>query len=377
MESSMKPHILIVDDDQQNLVSMAGALQHLPIIIDIAKTAKRAIYYINKQKYALLIFDVHMPKTDGFQLADIIKSGYHNHHTPIIFVSGVFFDEFSIFKGYKNGAVDYLTKPLNMDILESKVKVFLDLEGARSELEQARNQVQKTLENKTLFLGKVSHEIRNPLGLINSILEQMEDDISPKDREEYMGILKSSTKHMNRLLDDLVDFSQMEIERISLENKPFNIRKEIRYMVDAFSISHKKSNNKFVCIFPEEIPERVVGDVTRYKQIIINLLGNANKFTEKGTITIKIELIKLSNKKIVLRTDISDTGMGMSKKEMTQLFIPFSQSRRDIYHKYGGSGLGLAIAKKLSEMMGGGIEVSSVKGKGSVFSFFTNFEQQK
>ena len=374
MTSPFQSRVLIVDDDHQTLVSTAGALNKLSIKIDKASNAKEAIYLIGKQKYALMIFDVHMPEMDGFQLADIIKNGYHNQRTPIIFVSGVYFDEFSIFKGYRNGAVDYLTKPINNEILESKVQVFLELENTRLQLEEARNKVQETLENKTLFLGKVSHEIRNPLGLLISIIDQMGENIQPDELKDYMKILKSSSEHMSRLLDDLVDFSKMEVETIELESRKFNLREEIKHIIQAFQTSSHISKNKYSYEIQDNIPDEMIGDITRYRQIIFNLLGNANKLTNEGKIKLTISTIKIGRTFVELCTQITDNGIGMTDEEMKQLFIPFSQSRDDISRKYGGSGLGLAIAKKLSEMMGGQIQVESEKKKGSDFSFSVRFE---
>lgn len=364
-----KPKILIVDDDKQNLISISGALNHLEADIDTTTKAKEAIYMINNQVYALLIFDVHMPEMDGYQLAEIIQSGYHNSKTPIIFISGVFFDEFSIFKGYRTGAVDYLTKPLNMEILQSKVKVFLELEKARKEIETERAKTQQALEEKTLFVAKVSHEIRNPLGVIISIIDLLDDDLAPKDSQDYLNILKSSSDQMIRLLNDLVDYTQVEVGNIVLEKKSFHLKNEIALLIKAFDIQSKVSKNQFSFSIDDDIPINLIGDITRYKQIIYNLLGNANKFTSQGNIHLKIKKLKETPHKILISTEVHDNGIGMSAEEQEELFKPFSQSNQSITRKYGGSGLGLAIAKKLSVLLGGDIELNSEKAKGSSFIF--------
>lgn len=374
MPSEIKHRILIVDDDKQNLVSIAGALKHLDAEIDTTSNAKKAIYMISQQTYALMIFDIQMPEMDGYRLAEIIQNGYHNNKTPIIFISGVYFDEFSVFRGYRSGGVDYLTKPLNTEILISKVKVFLELERTRKELELERAKTQKALEDKTLFVAKVSHEIRNPLGVIISIIDLMDDDLKADELLEYIKIMRSSSKHMNRLLDDLVDYTRIEMGGITLEKAKFNLRNEIEYLKKAYEIQSKASKNTFTFHVDTNIPETINGDITRYKQIVYNLLGNADKFTSEGQVSLAISVLHKDKTNIQLLTEVKDNGIGMTVQEQEELFKPFSQSNQSITRKYGGSGLGLTIAKKLSQLMGGDIQLKSEEGKGSCFSFAVKFQ---
>jgi len=373
MHNLEKPHILVVDDDKQNLIKIEALLSHMNAIIDTTTHAKEAIYLIGSKQYALLIFDVQMPEIGGFQLAEIIQNGYQNTRTPIIFISGVFFDEFSIFKGYRTGGVDYLTKPLNLDILKSKVSVFLELERAKLELEYEKEKTQKALDDKTLFVAKVSHEIRNPLGVVISIIDLLDDDIDAEEKEEYLKIMKSSSKHMYRLLDDLVDYTKAEVGEIILEHVLFDIKKEIKLLMDSSNIQAKLSGNTFNYHIDKAIPEVLNGDITRYKQIAYNLLGNANKFTTNGQIHINLSVLDKTENHIYISTEIKDNGIGMTDEEQSEIFKPFSQSNQTITRKYGGSGLGLAIAKKLSILMGGDVKISSKKGEGSSFIFSVKF----
>ncbi|NOR88136.1 MAG: response regulator, partial [Bacteroidales bacterium] len=337
--------------------------------------AKEAIYLISQNSYALMIFDVQMPEIDGYELAEIIQSGYHNTKTPIMFISGVYFDEFSVFKGYRTGAVDYLTKPLNMEILQSKVKVFLELESMRHDLEEAKAKTQKALDDKTLFVAKVSHEIRNPLGVVMSVIDLFSDDgMSKEEFSEYVNIMKSSSKHMNRLLVDLVDYTRIEVGNVELDKAEFNLYEEIAGLIKAYEIKSKISKNYFSFSINDEIPQLIIGDVTRYKQIIYNLLENANKFTKEGNIKLTVDLVKSKEDFIFISTEVKDNGIGMTLAEQDELFKPFSQSNHSIHKNYGGSGLGLAIAKKLSVLMGGDIKLTSEKDKGSSFCFTAKFK---
>jgi signal transduction histidine kinase len=369
-----KPRVLIVDDDRQNLVQISAALAYLDAEIDSAAKAKEAIYLINSHSYAVMIFDVNMPEMDGFELAEIIHSGYANTKTPIIFISGVYFDEMSVFKGYRTGAVDYLTKPLNMNILISKVQVFLELDNMYNELQLEKAKSLKALEEKTMAIGTVSHEIKNPLSAITGIIDVLEMECENSELKTYIHIMKSSANHMNRLLSDLTDYTKIETGHIVLETVSFNIRKEIDMIVQSFRFQTNISQNEFTYEIHDDVPDILEGDITRFTQIIYNLLGNANKFTRDGHIHLSVDVEQITQKHLHILTKVSDNGIGMTDEEQKDLFLPFSQSNKSINRKYGGSGLGLSISKELSKILGGDIHLTSKKGEGSTISFTSKFK---
>lgn len=371
---TQKPRVLIVDDDKQNLLQISAALAYLEAEVDTAPKAKEAIYLINSQSYAVMIFDVNLPEMDGFELADIIHSGYANTKTPIIFISGVFFDEMSVFKGYRTGAVDYLTKPLNMNILISKVQVFLDLNNMYNELQLEKAKSLKALEEKTMAIGTVSHEIRNPLSTITGIIDVLETECENSELKTYLHLIKSSSNHMNHLLSDLTDYTKIETGRVVLENISFDLREEVDVIVSSFRFQTNISQNEFTYDINDEVPKILVGDITRFNQIIYNLLGNANKFTREGHIHLSIEVDQISKNSLILLTKVSDNGIGMTEEEQQDLFTPFFQGNTSITRKYGGSGLGLSISKELSKILGGDIHLTSKKGEGSTFSFTSRFK---
>lgn len=375
MQNLKEPRVLVVDDDKQNLLQISASLSNLDAEIDSTTQAKEAIYLINRHSYAVMIFDVNMPEMDGFELAEIIHSGYANSRTPIIFISGVFFDEMSVFKGYRSGAVDYLTKPLNHNILVSKVQVFLKLYGIFQDLQVEKAKNIKALEDKTMAIGTISHEIRNPLGALSSVLDVLYTECTEDEMKTYLNIMKSSADHMNRLLTDLVDYTKIESGHIVLEKTKFEIRKEIELLVESFKYQTSISKNDFQYTIDENVPQFLLGDITRYKQILFNLLGNANKFTKNGSIQLNLSCEKCTSDSILLLTKVADSGIGMTAEEQKELFKPFSQSNKSINRKFGGSGLGLSIAKDLSRLLGGDILLNSEKGKGSTFSFTSKFQK--
>ncbi|MBN2236169.1 MAG: response regulator, partial [Bacteroidales bacterium] len=153
MEPTPKPRILVVDDLPENILRITGSMQFLEAEIFTTTSAIEAYELSQKYDFALFILDVHMPDINGFELATLIHRGQINKFTPIIFISAVYFDDNSIFKGYETGAVDYIVKPVNLSILQSKIKVFLQLEKARLELETAKNEANRAKEEKMMFLA--------------------------------------------------------------------------------------------------------------------------------------------------------------------------------------------------------------------------------
>jgi signal transduction histidine kinase len=373
METSLKPRILVVDDLPENILRISGAIKHLDAQISSTISSLDAYRLTQEYNFAVLIMDVHMPEMNGFELAKLIQSGRMNRHTPIIFISAVYFDDSSIFKGYKTGAVDYIVKPVNLRILESKVKVFLQLERTRIELEAAKNDAVKAKEEKMMFLAKISHEIRNPLSAIIGIVDLIESkEFSPKWMER-MEIIDFSAHHMYNLLNDLLDLSKMESFALNIVEEPLQLRKELKLILKANKILCKTQSNKLDLEIDPKIPENMMGDSLRYKQILLNLVGNANKFTSNGSIKLKVDLIEENKDSLIIMTCVHDNGIGIPAEEQSDLFKPFSQLNQSITKKYGGSGLGLVVAKNLAQLLGGDLDFNSKIDEGTRFWFTDNF----
>lgn len=373
METPPKPRILVVDDLPENILRISGSIKHLDAEIITTISSLEAYNLTQKYDFALLILDVHMPEMNGFELAKLVQTGKSNRHTPIIFISAVYFDDSSIFKGYKTGAVDYIVKPVNLKILESKVKVFLQLERSRIELEIAKNEAEKAKEEKMMFLAKISHEIRNPLGAIIGIVDLLDkEELSPVWMER-MEMIDFSAHHMYNLLNDLLDLSKMESFALSIEEEPLQLREELQLVIKSNEILCKAQSNKMDLEVDSNIPEIMLGDSLRYKQILLNLIGNANKFTSNGLIRLKVDLVEETEDSLLIKTCVHDNGIGIPEEEQSDLFKPFSQLNQSITKKYGGSGLGLVVAKSLAQLLGGNLEFSSKINEGTRFWFTAKF----
>lgn len=373
METPTKPRILVVDDLPENILRISGAIKHLDAQIYTSTSPLEAYNLTQEFEFAVLILDVHMPEMNGFDLVKLIQSGRLNRNAPVIFISAVYFDDSSIFKGYKTGAVDYIVKPVNLKILESKVKVFLQLERARLELEIAKNEAFKAKEEKMMFLAKISHEIRNPLGAIIGIVDLLgPDELSPEWMER-MEMIDFSAHHMHNMLNDLLDLSKMESFALKIVDEPLEIRNELRLILKSNEILSKAQSNTIELEVDNKIPDKITGDSLRYKQILLNLIGNANKFTQNGLIKVKLELVEDLEKAYIIKTCVHDNGIGISEEEQSDLFKPFSQLNQSITKKYGGSGLGLVVAKNLAQLLGGDLEFSSITDQGTRFWFTAKF----
>ena len=373
METPTKPRILVVDDLPENILRISGSIKHLDAEIFTTVSSIEAYNLTQEYDFALLILDVHMPEMNGFELAKLVHTGKSNQHTPIIFISAVYFDDSSIFKGYKTGAVDYIVKPVNLKILESKVKVFLQLERSRIELEIAKNEAEKAKEEKMMFLAKISHEIRNPLGAIIGIVDLIDKEEFSPEWMERMEMIDFSAHHMYNLLNDLLDLSKMESFALSIEEEPLQLREELQFVIKSNEILCKAQSNKMDLEIDSNIPESILGDSLRYKQILLNLIGNANKFTSNGLIRLKVDLVEDTEDSLIIKTCVHDNGIGIPDEEQSDLFKPFSQLNQSITKKYGGSGLGLVVAKSLAQLLGGNLDFSSKVGEGTRFWFTAKF----
>lgn len=269
--------------------------------------------------------------------------------------------------------VEVYSKPIIVDdkkVLFIIVHDITERKKAEEGLIEAKNQAEKATLMKAQFLSNMSHEIRTPLNAIIGLSNLMmgEQDIDEKKRENLKAI-KFSADHLHAIINDILDFSKIEAGKVTLEKIDFNIRELIENVAKTLELKANEKNLYLKTAIDEQIPEILIGDPVRLNQIIINLVGNAVKFTEIGGVEIKVIANKNVNGKISLIFKICDTGIGISQNKIDKIFESFTQAYVDTTRKYGGTGLGLAITKKLVELQNGEVKVESESGKGSIFSF--------
>ena len=252
-----------------------------------------------------------------------------------------------------------------------KIKEYMKISERTRELEKEKIIAEKTAKEKSEFLANMSHEIRTPINAISGLTNLVLNTDLNSTQSEYLNKIKISSKHLLNIVNDILDFSKIEAGKIILENEEFCLKNIVENIKSFFSFQLKEKNLDLELIVDENMPECLIGDSFRINQILINLIGNAVKFTNKGKITVSIENLEndISNDSVLLKFSVKDTGIGIKEESKEKLFQSFTQADSSITKKYGGTGLGLMICKKLVEFMRGTINFESEYGKGSCFYF--------
>lgn len=363
-------HCLLVDDLPENLLALEALLKREGLVCHKAQSGEDALELLLLHDMALALLDVQMPGMDGFQLAEFMRGSERTRHIPIMFLTAGSADLQRRFRGYEAGAVDFIQKPIEADILRSKAAVFFDLHAQRQRVTSQRDELgaltaalQTADLHKNQFLAVLGHELRNPVAALNAGLRLLDRREGESPSSPIRHQMQRSLDHLSRLVEDLLNIARIDQGKISLSVKRFVLQDALNYALHACQTDLDVEGHTLVAeIAPE--PIEIVGDEVRVAQAVINLVSNAAKYTpEPGTI--RVALTRVGD---VARIDVSDSGIGIPPEAQAHIFDLFAQVEGNVRAARDGLGIGLALVRRLVELHAGTVAlVFSEPGVGSTF----------
>jgi PAS domain S-box-containing protein len=244
-----------------------------------------------------------------------------------------------------------------------------------AELQIAIAAAQASSQAKSQFLGNISHELRTPLNGVQGMTQLLGLTEQTEEQREYTAQILHSTHDLLRVINEMLDFSMMETGRLTVKSEPFDLQ---TLMLATFEPLEQRATEKkldFQLDIDPELPGLLIGDATRLKQVLSNLVDNAIKFTERGNVSVRLAVASVQGERLTLRGEVRDSGIGIPANRLGELFTPFTQIDASTTRRFGGTGLGLSITKRLLELMGGDIGVESQEGQGSLFWFHVDCQR--
>jgi two-component system, sensor histidine kinase len=383
--SALQTHsvtVLLIDDQAMIGEAVRRMLaDEKDIAFHFCSDPAKALQLAGDVSPTVILVDLVMPEIDGLSLVRFLRANPSTRDLPVIVLSTTEDPKVKA-TAFAKGADDYIVKlPDRLELvarvrhhskgyinLLDKNAAFKALLESQKALEKAREQAVAATRAKSDFLACMSHDIRTPMNAIIGIADVLTESELNAEQRNQLRVLRSAGETLLNLINDILDFSKIEAGQLHLENIGYNLPQLVADTVEITRLRAKEKGLAVEAIIDPDVPRGVLGDPTRMRQVLINLIGNAIKFTEKGGVTVRVTR-DTTFPGTRLKFSVADTGIGIPHEKQNQLFQKFMQVDSSTTRKYGGTGLGLAICKQLVEMMGGKIGVESESGRGSTFHF--------
>jgi len=360
--------VLIVDDSATVREILRDVLEPEGYRLLVAASGNETLEIVEQTQPELVLLCGELPDMSGMDVLHRIKSRQESNDTSVIMVTS-HDREADVVAALDAGATDYVAKPFSGPIVRSRVRDALASRMLLRQLQTAKEAAESATKAKSAFLAHMSHEIRTPmtaiLGFTDVLLERLEDP----ENLDAATVIKRNGQHLLELINDILDLSKIEADKLQVERVDCSAARIVDDVATLMQVRAESKNLEVKVEYQTPIPRTIHSDPTRIRQILVNLVGNAIKFTPSGHVILRLAYLQHVNGANLLQFEVIDSGIGLTREEASRLFQPFVQANSSTTRQFGGTGLGLAICRRLTDMLGGSIEVESTPGEGSTFRF--------